>query len=277
MDWSRWQSIMALRDSGRIEDALREYQILLAGPTDGDEKASLLIGAHVCYCILGRTDDARQMLNQLRQCEISDLEVRLNAEFCEPCLLAEEGKPEEGVRNFAAMLQRHREVLKEDRFRYLYDDIQCRRALALVGLGRFAEATPILKEATSFTFATAVDAQQVHFNLGVCYDETKSADSAKQEFLRVINFNLKNEIEERARYRLALLCFNARAFAQAKQQLEAILENHPDSTAVVPRKHVYEQLAHTYRYLGDETNARVYMDLAQRTQMGAGPPLRHHN
>jgi tetratricopeptide (TPR) repeat protein len=265
MDWSRWQNIMALRDSGRIEDALRESQTLLAESTEGDEKASLVTGMLVCYQILGRTDEARQMLNQLRQFEISDLEVRLNAEFCEPCLLVQEAKPEEGVRSFAVMLKRHREVLKEERFRYIYEDMQCRRAQALVGLGRFAEATPILKEATSFAFDTAADAQEVHFDLGVCYDETKSADSAKQEFLRVINFNLKNDVEERARYRLALLCFNARAFAQAKQQLEMILQNHPNETAVVPRKHVYEQLAHTYRYLGDKTNAKAYMDLAQRT------------
>jgi hypothetical protein len=68
----------------------------------------------------------------------------------------------------------------------------------------------------------------------------------------VVGFGLKNEFEKRARYRLAIICFNARAFAQAKQQLEMILQNRLDSTSVVPLRYVDEQLAHTYRHLGDK-------------------------
>jgi tetratricopeptide (TPR) repeat protein len=249
---SRVQSIMALRDSGRVEDALRESQILLTESNDTNENASLLIGIVVSCLMLGRTLEARQALNQLRQLEISDLEVQLNAEFCEPCLLVQEGRLEGGEFSFAAMLQRHSEALKEERFRYLYEDIQSRRALVLVGLRRFAEGIPVLGEAVSFKFDKPADEQQTHFALGVSYDETGASDSARVEFLRVISFNLENEIEERSRYRLAVLCFKARAFAQARQQLEAILQNYPNESAVVPRKHVYEQLAHTYCYLGDK-------------------------
>ena len=84
------------------------------------------------------------MLDQLKPLKISDLESRMNAEFCEPCLLVQEGRTEEGISAFSGMLQRYRDAFQENRFRYLYEDIQCRTASALVFLSRFAEALPIL-------------------------------------------------------------------------------------------------------------------------------------
>lgn len=262
MDLQDFKHLTELENSGRIEEAIRESQIRLAKATDPNEKASLLGGIHVSYCKLGRLAEARQTLDQLKQIEISDLEVRLNAEFCEPCLLIQEGKREEGVTAFATMLQRHSEAFKEDRFRYLYEDIQCRRALVLVGLSRFKEALPILKEAVYFSFDEPADRQRVHFALGVCLEETNDTDAARNEFVRVAGFGLKNDLEERARYHIARFCFTARAFAQARQQLEIILRDYPDG-GVVSRKYVYEQLSHTCRHLGDKSNAKRYMDLAR--------------
>jgi hypothetical protein len=65
-------------------------------------------------------------------------------------------------------------------------------------------------------------------------------------------------------YRLAILHFKAGALAQAKQQLETILRDFPGQSSAVPRKYVYEQLSHTYRHLGDKTNAELYASMAKR-------------
>jgi len=259
-----FERIAELRNSGRLEDAIRESQVVLTKTTDANEKGSLLTGVLVFYSTLGRLKQARQTLGQLKQLQMSDLEVLLNAEFCEPTLLVQEGKCEEGVSVFAAMLQRHSDAFKEDRFRYLYEDIQCRRALALVGLSRFKEALPILKEAVSFSFDQATDEQQVHFALGICLEDANDTRAARQEFIRAIGFRLKNDVEERALYRLAILHFKAGALAQAKQQLETILRDFPNLSAAVPRKHVYNALSQTCRYLGDKANEKLYMDLAQK-------------
>ncbi len=145
MDTAHFERIAELRDSGRLEDAIRESQVLLTETTDANEKASILTGVHVFYCTLGRLKEARQTLGQLKQVHISEPEVLLNAEFCEPTLLIQEGRYEEGLSAFVAMLDRHSEAFKEERFRYLYEDIQCRRALTLVGLSRFKEALPTLR------------------------------------------------------------------------------------------------------------------------------------
>jgi tetratricopeptide (TPR) repeat protein len=264
MDTTHFERIAELRTSGRLEDAIRESQVVLREATDSNEKASLLTGVLVFYCTLGRLKEARQALDQLKQLHISDLEVLLNAEFCEPTLLVQEGKSEEGVSVFAAMLQRYSNIFKEDRFRYLYEDIQCRRALALVGLSRFKEALPILGEAVSFSFDQAMDEQQVHFALGVCLEDANDTEAAKQEFIRVLGFGLKNDVEERTLWRLGILHYKAGALAQAQQQLETILRDFPGQSSSVPRKQVYEALSQTYRYLGDKANEKLYMDLAQK-------------
>jgi tetratricopeptide (TPR) repeat protein len=259
---------MELRNSGHVEDAIREAKILLARSTDDDEKASLLASTLVFCCTVGRLGEARRMLRQLQQLEISDLEVRLNAEFCEPCLLIQEGKPEDGISAFAGMLERYGETLKAEPFRYLHEDIQCRRALALFDLSRFTEALPILREAVAYSFQERAAEQRIHFALGVCSEETNDVEAAKKEFFGVIAFNLKNGLEERARYRLARLLVSANAFAHAKKQLEMILAEHPTPTLVVPLEYIYEQLSQVCQHLGDHANAERYADLAKGTRKG---------
>jgi tetratricopeptide (TPR) repeat protein len=264
MDTAHFERIAELRDSGRLEDAIRQSQVLLTETTDANDKASVLTGIHVFYCTLGRLKEARQTLVQLKQLHISDLEVLLNAEFCEAPLLIQEGRYQEGLSAFVAMLDRYSEAFKEERFRYLYEDIQCRRALMLVGLSRFKEALPILREAVCFSFNQATDGQQVHFALGVCLEDINEAEAAKQEFIRVAGFDLKNDVEERALYRLAILRYKTGALAQAKQQLETILRDFKNQNPAVPRKQVYECLSQTYRHLGDKVNEKLYLDLARK-------------
>ena len=265
LDPARFQRIAELQDSGQFEEVIRESQEALKETTDPDEKASLLIDGIMACVFVNRLAEARQMLDKLKRLHIPDVESRLNAEFCEPVLLTWEEKLKEGVAAFAAMLQRHGELLRQPDFRYLYERIQSRRALALVELERFTEALPIVQEAVGFSFNNQDEEQSMYFSLAVCLDETGDLESAKQEFIRVIGFGIKNDLEEHARYRLARLCFMAGGFAPARQQLETIIRDHPNGDFVVPRRDVYETVSRTYRQLGDIVNAEHYMDLARRS------------
>jgi len=100
--------------------------------------------------------------------------------------------------------------------------IQRRRGFALTSVRRFSEALPILKEAVSFTIDS--DPQLVHFYSGICYQALSETAPAKEAFLRAIRLGLDNQFEADARYRLAILYFTSRAFAQAKFQLETALQ-----------------------------------------------------
>jgi hypothetical protein len=51
--------------------------------------------------------------------------------------------------------QRYSQSLESPHFRYLYEDIQQRRAGAFVNLDRYVEALPLLEEAVSFTVHVA--------------------------------------------------------------------------------------------------------------------------
>ena len=263
MDTAHFEYLMQLDKSGQVEDAIRECQILLDETTDANERASLLTIMHVSYCKIGRLQEAQQTLEHLKGLQISDIGIRLNAEFCEPAFLVFEGRYEEGLTAFAAMLHRNRVALEDPEHRYLYEDIQCRRALILFSLSRFEEAMPILREAALFSFSLPADEQQVHFALGVCLENVNDTEGAKQEFARVVTLGLGNDIEERALWRLAILQYKAGALAQAKQQLETILRDFPTEKSVVPRRQVYEALSQTYRYLGDKANEKLYDDRAK--------------
>ena len=119
MDTAHFEHLAGLGNSGRLEEAIQESQTLLTQTNDPNEKASLLTGVHVFYCRLGRLKEARRALDQLKQLEISSLGIRLNAEFCEPTLLIQEGRYDEGLSAFTAMLERDREAFRDPEHRYL--------------------------------------------------------------------------------------------------------------------------------------------------------------
>ena len=163
------------------------------------------------------------------------------------------------------MLDRQAEAFKEPEYRYLYEDIQCRRASVLVALSRFKEALPILREAVSFSFDEPGVEQCAHYELGVCLENANETEAAKQEFIQVVRFGLRNELEERALYFLAKIYYLNGALARAKHQLETILRDFPDSSATISRKVVYESLSRIYGYLDDKENEKLCADLATRS------------
>jgi tetratricopeptide (TPR) repeat protein len=263
MDSAIFERLAGLSAAGRHEDAIREALALAAEADDANDKAALLRGAAVDYCTVGRLGEARELVDALLKMHVTDPEVRLNIEFSAACLLVEEGKPDAGVAAFADMVRRGGTTLADQQLRYLYEAVQCRSAMALIGIRRFEEALSILREAVSFSFDSAEDEQRIYFALADCLSEVGDEESARQAFKRVIGFDLRNSTQERARYRFARLCFKARGFAQARQQLETILREFPPETAAVPRRFVYEQLSHTCRHLGDRKMAEFYAGLAR--------------
>lgn len=248
------------------EYTIQECQAMLAQTTDDDEKASLLVAIHVSFSRLNKVEEARLTLQELKQLEISDLQIRLNAEFCEPTFLVDEGRYEEALAAFASMLDRHAADFKRPDHRYLYEDIQCRRASVFVILSRFKEALPLLREAASFSFSDPGTEQRVHFELGICLQDSNETEAAKQEFLKVVRFGLRSEFEEQALYFLGRIYYLNGALAQAKHQLETILRDFPGESTTIPRKVIYQSLSRISGYLNDHPNEKLYADLAKRSE-----------
>jgi tetratricopeptide (TPR) repeat protein len=265
MDQARFENAVAMRNSGRILAAIQEFQAMQEETTDANEKSALMLNEVRCYAELGQVVDAERILRRIRELVPDDVEAGFNVDFMAACVEAQGGHYEQAVRQFQTLLEEYVELLQIPDYRDFYEDIQQRRAFSMMHLRKYEDALPILKEAGSFfTTLKAEDQQEVHLNLGICYMELHEDRLAKEEYLRAIEFGLNNSVEARARYCLAVVSFLEGGFAQAKYQLEWLLQAYPqEEIPNVPRKYVYQQLSRTYHYLGDKENAKRYKKLAE--------------
>lgn len=213
---------------------------------------------------LSRWTEALPIMTESASFEFEDVGVRLNFDYCKALLLMQEGRHKKGASAFTELLHRYASVLKQPRYRRFYEDIQRRLAMALITLSRRDEALPILREFASFEFEDKAHEQRIHFELGLCCDEANDTTLAIQAFLHVLGLRLGNDVEEKARYRLARRLSEAGAYAQARKQLELIVEGYSDRNSAVPRKYVYTQLAHVCGRLGDVEGSELNMDLARK-------------
>lgn len=266
MDQPRFESAVALRDAGRAEDAIGEFRSMAAEASDPNEKAAMMLNEVRCYCNLSRLNEAERVLKEIRKLEPDDIVALLNADFAAACLEALRGKHEKALFKFDHILQEYVGLLQTSEYHDLCEDIRQRRACALADLIRHSEAVPLLKEAASFESLTAGQKQRIHLYLGRCYYALAEIDPAKEEFLRVIDFGLKNELEVQAQYNVAILYFNVGAFARSKYQLEMILQTYQSDIPGVPRKDIYQQLSRTCHYLGEEDDAKRYLTMAQESR-----------
>jgi len=264
MDWTRVQALMTLRDSGHTIEALKELEMMAESNSDKNEKASLLLTQITCHLLLGKLDDAERTLRRVKTLAPDNAEVRLNFDQQEAYFLIARGDVSEGLHKLDHLLKRHQYIEHDPSYRYLWEDIQQRRAFALVDLGRPMEALPLLKEAVSFALDEPRDVQLVNLYLGTCHYELGQYDLAKEQFLKVIQLDQDNELQAEARYRLAAIYFREGALAQAKLQLEEVVSVF--GTRSEPKRHrkgIYELISKTCHHLGEEDSARTYEERAE--------------
>lgn len=266
IDQSEFQNATSLRDSGRWEEAARAFHDLASQAESRGEKAALLINEHRCHCDAGRVDQAEVILRQIRELEPLEPSIRLIIDFGEACMSVQAGRTKQGLSQFDEILCRYPDLPHSIDRRGLYESIQKRRGVALADVVEYIKAIPILEEATTFKDLTQEDKQEVHFYLGLCYEKTQRRSSAKVEYLKAVDFLLNNDFEAHARYSIAKLYFNERAFAQAKYQLEMILQTQQDDISNLPKHYIFEQISRVCHYLGEEENAEHYLRLGESTR-----------
>lgn len=259
----QFRHVGELVDSGRFAEAIRDSGALMSH-ADADEKAALLIGIYNSYLGLGRLDMARSVLDHALSLDLKHLGIRMDLDFLLPCLMAEEGRWAEAAAAFATLLDRYHDALARPEYRYLYEGIQVRRARALVSTGQFASAIPVAREALSFDAVRPAEMQGLRFDLGVSLQATGNKEAAAEELRRVVAFELGDELEVRALWRLANFDFERGALAQAKEKLEIILRNYPEPNPEVSRRDIYEGLANVFRLLGDRAQEMEYAALASK-------------
>lgn len=257
---------VALWKSGQVEDAVHEFDALAEASTDADKKCALLINVVRCYADLGRLTDAERTLGQIRALAPDDYVVRFIVDFGAACVAAQGGQHEKALALFDGILKEYGELLRTSEYRDYYEETQCRRAFCLVHLKRYGHAITILREADSFNALKAEIQQEAHVYLGLCYAQLGERRPAKEQFQRAIEYGFKNDSEAQARYNLGVIYFLDGGFAQAKYQLETVLQDNPQGMIPnVPRKDVYQQLSRVSHYRGDKENAKRYAKLVKES------------
>jgi tetratricopeptide (TPR) repeat protein len=188
MDQGRFQKAMALRDSGREEEAIHELRAMAQEALEPNEKAMFTYGEAVCLLRLGRFEEARKCNRQAVAISPRD-EIRSRVDFNEVFLCWEERKFQECLRMLNNMLRDYSDLLCTPDFRDLYEQIQRKRATLLTEFNRPREARPLLEEALSFEL-DAEDKATILYYLGVALYNLGDKDEAKTRLLAALQGRL---------------------------------------------------------------------------------------
>lgn len=192
--------------------------------------------------------------------EPKDPDTRLTVEFNEGLLYQQEGNYREALERFSAVMSRHAERLRGPKLRFMYEDIQQRRAFLSVTLRRFHEAITLLREILSFDIDQEVRSEALA-SLGHSYLEMRDWELAKNYLLQARAIGVTKDREKTFHFYLGIAYFYTEAFIEAKREFE-ICEEHA-SEYQLPTFDVYAWLSSVSRRLGENIASERYAQLAR--------------
>ncbi len=260
MDTQRFEHAIALRDSGRVEEALAELTALIRVTRDPEEKASLFLNQARCYRLLERSSEGKQSLTSARRMA-PKTQALLYIEFEDAVIRWHEGRQEESLKVLNRIQESYRQLLMSPEHRELYEQIVSSRGMLLTELRRHREAAKLLEESCSFD-SRVIEKEAVLRDLGLCYLELGDRERAKGIFEECLREKEQGVYATAAHYYLGTIYFEQAAFAKAQLEFEACLPGC--ETARIPADHIYAYLARTARHLGLKDEAERYNKLAKR-------------
>jgi tetratricopeptide (TPR) repeat protein len=257
----RFEYALKLKQSGRLEEALREFHAVAESASDLKDKVIVLLNEVSCASILRRFDYARELLRQVANILPEDSQLEIELRLHEASILIDEGKYSDALQALDALLPDCMQ-LRNTEYSYIYEGLQVRRGYMLVHLGRYKEAYEQLREAVTFDLQEA-DKELVTFYLGLCSYELNELETAKRYFKYVISSNLDADLVVRSHYYNGLALYRTGAMAWAKQEFEACEAKVAGSS--IPKAALYEMLAATSESLGQDREAARYKYLARQS------------
>lgn len=260
MDAQRLEHAITLRNSGHVEEALRELAAMTESTTDPGEKASLLVNEARCYRLQGRLAEARKQLSHA--CHIAPkTQGLLYLDFEDAVLYWHEGKRDKALDILERLHDSSRGLLLTPEHRELYHQIQTTRGMLLAELKRFREACPLLEESLSFD-PLSNDKAALLYNLGLCYRDLGQPERGKEKFLEALANCADPTYLTLLHYELGTIYFDEAAYPKALTEFEACLAGAEQ--ARLPQEHVFKWLAATSRRAGLRGEAEKYETLSRK-------------
>ena len=261
MNISMIQNAIERRDPVLAREALAQIDLLLASTSDPNERVYLLFSRSSCYGVLGDFEEARKQLSLALQERPHDPDTQLTFEFNRGILYQQEGNYHEALKSLDSALSNHRARLNQSNVRFIYEDIQQRRAFLSVTLSNFRDAIPLLREILSFDLEKEVKSDAL-FSLGRCYLELQEWDLARDFLLQARAIGVTGEREKKFHFYLGIADFYSGHPNAAKREFKICEEYAGEHD--VPLPHVYEWLSSVSKQLGETAESQRYARLARR-------------
>jgi tetratricopeptide (TPR) repeat protein len=255
------QRAVELNDPDLAKEALREIDVILSSSSDQNQRGYLLFTRAFCYGILGDFVEARRQLAVALDEGRGDPSAQVSFDFGAGLLSQREGNYAEALDRFSTMLSTHSQQIKRPELRFIYEDIQQRRAFLSVTLSRFQDAVSLLKESLSFDLDKEPRSNALA-SLGFCYLELKDYELARDLFLQAITLGLTKEWEGEAHFYLGIAYFYTDMVLEAKR--EFLLCEQLATVHQLPIVDVYAWLSVTCKRLGEASESERYARIGKR-------------
>lgn len=242
-------------DPDEAVEALTKIDLRLSITRHKKERASLLLNRAVFCGILDRFDDARNDLHKAVLETPEDPDTRLQSDYIGAVLYDEEDNPGEALAAFSTLLSRYASRLAEPECKFIYQDIQLRRAFELSKLSKFREAISIFQACLAFDLTPQLRSGALA-NLGICYSQIKDRDAAKRYLVQASQSGLSEEWAPEVHFHLGLTYANLERLEDSKREFLICEQLCPDPV-------VYAWLARICELLGQDSEAVQYARLAK--------------
>lgn len=219
MNWDRYTELIALRDCGRIDEAIAELTKLGNAETDPLAKSITVIAVADGLVTLGHFPDARRKIHEA--CEIlgPDHEYYPRAAFKAAMLDLHEKNSKGALRKLDEILETYAVVLHTDDHKDLLEEVQRNRGIALADLRRFRDALPILE----FFRSEPYERERTLYYLGVCEFQLEDFGAAKRDFQEMLSLKPSSVSQVYAHEYLGRIFCREGQFARAKSEFEECL------------------------------------------------------
>jgi tetratricopeptide (TPR) repeat protein len=255
---------MALRDAGKVEQALQELAALAEATPDPEAKATLLGNQSTCLMILGRLEEARERITEALQIA-PRTQVLLYLWEEDASLYWHEGQREKALEILERLHVEHGELLLAAEHRDLADRIRSARGMLLAELGRYQEALPLLEQSLNSESA-AIDNEGLLRELGLSYLQLGRRTDARRVLERLLREGTRTDLVADAHLYLGDVYFHQRAYAKAMTEFEWCLAHAGEHK--IPTPYLYKWLAVTARALGMKEDAERYDEFAKGETAG---------
>jgi len=187
--------------------------------------------------------------------------AQVSFDFGKGLLFQREGNYVEALDRFNVTLSTHAQQLRRPELRFMYEDIQQRRAFLSVTLSRFENAIPLLREALSFDLDKESRSNALA-SLGFCYLELKDYELARDLLLQAMTLGLTKEWEGVAHFYLGIAYFYTDMVRESKR--EFLLCEQLAATLQLPIVDIYGWLSSICKGLGEASESERFARMGQR-------------